>query len=92
MGVACGLPVRSSVRPILGFLENISVACEQWAIVSVVRGRMVLGAVVCSVEAAWIPVKNKLALCLAATEPLIAQVPRFTLAWDNGLVHDARCG
>ena len=91
-GVACGLPVGSSVGTIVGPLENINVDCKQWEMGFMVRGRMVLGAAVCPVEEAWSPVKTKLALRLAATEPVISQFPRFTLAWENVLVHDARCG
>ena len=58
----------------------------------VVRGWMVLGAVVFPVEAAWPPVKTKLSLRLAATDPVISQVPIFTLAWYNDLVYNSLCG
>ena len=57
----------------------------------VVRGWMVLGAVVLPVEAAWPPVKTKLSLRLAATDPVISQVPIFTLAWYNDLVYGVVC-
>ena len=57
-----------------------------------IKGRMMLGAVVCPVEIAWGPVEPELALGVAAAEPIETHVHGLRLLGDNGLVGDSDGG
>ena len=87
----CRGPEGTEKRVLLRHRHDAS-PCMGRAVGFVIKGRMMLGAVVCPVEIAWGPVEPELALGVAATVPIETHVHGLGLLGGDGLIGDSNGG